>query len=174
MITKLDYMRLHKWSSDSTYVRRYRKKCEEFAICCEMGDANVIFLEPSNQRTTLYQIIIKGSGRVSKLFDTNHVDLDDKTNSFVDLKKFKGYNTIFQSYTPTYIYGFNTLDLDQDWDGKLITDSFVGDDRSWLVCFDGRPIINGTQIEPRDYAKLENKNYDIELNNAIVGVFTKV
>ena len=50
----------------------------------------------------------------------------------------------------------------------------MGDDRSWLVCFDGRPIINGTQIEPRDYAKLENKNYDIELNNAIVGVFTKV
>ena len=167
-------MRLHKWSSDSTYVRRYRKKCEEFAICCEMGDANVIFLEPSNQRTTLYQIIIKGSGRVSKLFDADHVDLDDKTNSFVNLKKFIGYNTIFQSYTSSYIYGFNTLDLDQDWDGKLITDSFVGDDRSWLVCFDGRPVINGLELARMDYAKLENKHYNVDIKDGLVGVFTKL
>ena len=50
----------------------------------------------------------------------------------------------------------------------------MGDDRSWLICFDGEPVINGIEIKPRDYVKLENKNYDVELNNAIVGVFTKV
>ena len=174
MITKSDYIRLHRWSIDSVYMRRYNKKCEEFRICAEVGDKNVIFLETIKERTTLYQIVIKGSGRVGKLFDSDYVNLDDETDSFVDLKKFKGYNTIFQSYTPFKIYGFNTYDLNQDWDGKLIKDSFVGDDRSWLICFDGEPVINGIEIKPRDYVKLEKKNYDVELNNAIVGLFTKL
>ena len=175
MITKSDYMRLYRWSlSSSVYMMRYSKKCEEFGICSEIGDANVIFLETAEARTTLYQIVIRGSGRMSKLFDSNHTDLNDKVDSFVNLKKFKGHNTIFQSYTPFLIYGFNTLHSDEDWDGKLVTDSFMGDDRSSLVCFYGRPVVNGIEMRARDYAKLKNKTYDVELNNAVLGVFTKL
>ena len=72
------------------------------------------------------------------------------------------------------IYGFNTLNLNQDWDGKLISNSFDGNDSSYLVCFKGNPIINGVKLKPRDYAKLENKHYDVTSNNSIVGVFTKL
>lgn len=174
MITKLDYMRLHRWSSDSIYFRRYNKKCEEFRICAEVGDKNVIFLETIKERTTLYQIVVKGSGRVGKLFDSEYLVGDCKDKVMVDLKRFIGSNTVFESYEPFHIYGFNTYDLNQDWDGKLIKDSFVGDDKSWLICFDGRPIVNGIEMGPRDYAKLENKNYDVKLNDAIVGLFTKL
>ena len=53
-------------------------------------------------------------------------------------------------------------------------EGFTGDDRSWLICFDGRPVINGVEVQRMDYAKLENKWYDVEINDAIVGVFTRL
>ena len=52
-------------------------------------------------------------------------------------------------------------------------ESFDGDNKSWLICFSGKPIINGVVVKPLDYAKLDNKHYEVTLNDAIVGVFTK-
>ena len=75
---------------------------------------------------------------------------------------------------PEATYGFNTLNKNQDWDGKLINESFEGDDKSWLVCFDGRPVINGLELARMDYAKLENKHYDVDIKDGLVGVFTKL
>ena len=72
------------------------------------------------------------------------------------------------------MYGFNTLDLQQDWEGRLVDGSFNGDDKSWLVVFKGEPIINSKSLREMDYAKLENKIYNVQLNDAIVGVFTKL
>jgi hypothetical protein len=72
------------------------------------------------------------------------------------------------------MYGFNAIDIKQDWNGKLIKESFRGDDKSWLICFDGNPVINGVNINPMDYSKLDNKYYDVCLNNAVVGIFTKL
>ena len=90
------------------------------------------------------------------------------------MKHYMGQTTIFESYEPFHIYGFNTLNKNQDWDGKLIRKSFDGDDKSWLVCFDGRPVINGVELARMDYAKLENKYYDVDIKNGLVGVFTKI
>ena len=89
------------------------------------------------------------------------------------MKQFIGKHVIFESYEPFKQYGFNTLSYDQDWDGELVKGSFQGNDNSWLVCFKGNPTINGMNLREMDYAKLENKHYDVTLNDAIVGVFTK-
>ena len=153
---------------------RYHKKCEEFSICCEVGQAGVIFLENSIERRTLYQIIVKGAGRMAKIFESDYILADTCENNFLDLKKYLGHHTIFESTKSFFIYGFNTLNLQQDWDGKLISNSFDGNDKSYLVCFKGNPIINGVKLRPRDYAKLENKHYDVSSNNSMIGVFTKV
>ena len=153
---------------------RYFKKCEEFAICSEVGESNLLFPETHDERRTLYQIVVKGTGRVGKIFDSEYTKLDEEKDNFVDLKKYLGHHTIFESTKSFFIYGFNTLDPQQDWDGKLISNSFDGNDKSYLVCFKGNPIINGVKLKPRDYAKLENKHYDVTSNNSIVGVFTKV
>ena len=153
---------------------RYHRKCDEFSICCEVGEAGVIFLENSFLRKTLYQIVLRGDGKIGKIFNNNFTKLDSKKHNFVNLKEYKGHHTIFESYTPFFIYGFNTLDLNQDWDGKLVSDSFNGDDNSYLVCFKGNPIINGKYLKPREYAKLEKKYYDVTLNNSIMGIFTKL
>tara|TARA_Y100000739_G_C20173784_1_gene268995 strand:- start:272 stop:490 length:219 start_codon:yes stop_codon:yes gene_type:complete len=72
------------------------------------------------------------------------------------------------------MYGFNAIDIKQDWNGKLIKESFRGDDKSWLICFDGNPVINGVNVNPMDYSKLDNKHYDVCLNNAVLGIFTKL
>ena len=72
------------------------------------------------------------------------------------------------------MYGFNALEPEQDWDGRLVKESFDGDNKSWLICFSGKPIINDVIVKPLDYAKLDNKHYEVTLNDAIVGVFTKL
>ena len=54
-----------------------------------------------------------------------------------------------------------------------MTHSFKGDDKSWLICFDGEPIVNGVTMKTMDYAKLSYKNYEVVLNDSLLGIFTK-
>ena len=152
---------------------RYLKKCEEFSMCSEVGESDLLFTELSEDRSTLYQIVVKGSGKIAKVFDSKFTKLDETTDNFVDLKQYKGYHTIFQSYKPFHIYGFNSLKCSDNWDGKLVTNSFKGDKKSWLICFKGEPVVNGVTMKTMDYAKLCDKNYDVVLNNGIIGLFTK-
>ena len=133
--------------------KQYLKKCEDFSICSERGDGGLLFTEYAKERSTFG---------------------DYKEDNFINLKKYMGHDTIFKSYEPFHIFGFNTLDPNQDWDGRLISESFTGNDKSRLVCFDGNPIINGKELQPLDYAILQNKWYNVEINDSIVGVFTKV
>ena len=147
--------------------------CEEFYICCTQGGEGVVHVEKHEDNKTLYAIQAKGSGRCATIFSSDYIEGDEKQNNFGCMKQFIGKHVIFESYEPFIQYGFNTLSYDHDWDGKLVKESFDGDDRSWLICFKGNPIINGKELRVMDYAKLENKHYDVTLNDALVGVFTK-
>ena len=42
-----------------------------------------------------------------------------------------------------------------------------------MICFDGRPVINGIELARMDYAKLENKHYNVDIKDGLVGVFKK-
>ena len=153
--------------------KRSFKMCEEFYICCTQGGEGVVHVEKHEDNKTLYAIQAKGSGRCATIFSSDYIEGDEKQNNFGCMKQFIGKHVIFESFEPFKQYGFNTLNYDQDWDGKLVKESFDGDDRSWLICFKGNPIINGKELKVMDYAKLENKHYDVTLNDALVGVFTK-
>ena len=153
--------------------KRSFKKCEEFRICCAYGDKGVVFVDEHEKNKTLYSVQVKGSGRCATIFSSDYIEGDEKQNNFGCMKQFIGKHVIFESYESFKQYGFNTLSYDQDWDGELVKGSFQGDDNSWLVCFKGNPTINGVNLREMDYAKLENKHYDVTLNDAIVGVFTK-
>ena len=154
-------------------IQRFLKKCDEFFICSETGNAGDVFYESIEERKTLFQIIVKGSGKIAKLFDSEYEELNDGDKNFVNLKKYAGYETIFKSYEDFHLYGFNYLN-DDDWDGKLVRESFIGDDRSWLICFDGHPIVNDILLTRNDDAKLEKKNYNVEIKDGILGLFTKL
>ena len=147
--------------------------CEEFYICCTQGGEGVVHVEEHEKNKTLYSIQAKGSGRCAAVFSSDYIEGDEKQNNFGCMKQFIGKHVIFESYEPFKQYGFNTLSYDQDWDGELVKGSFQGNDNSWLVCFKGNPTINGVNLREMDYAKLENKHYDVTLNDALVGVFTK-
>ena len=156
-------------------VKSYLKKCEEFSICSQVGDsAGLVYVEPAVDRMTMYQIAVKGSGRLSSIFNSEFEVGDANGINFSSMKHYMGQTTILESYEPDHIYGFNTLNKNQDWDGKLINESFDGDDKSWLVCFDGRPVINDVELARMDYAKLENKHYNVDIKDGLVGVFTKL
>lgn len=155
-------------------VKSYIKKCEEFSICSQIGDsAGLVFVEPSVDRMTQFQIAVRGGGRWSTIFNSDFEVANANDVKFVSMKHYMGQTTIFESSEPFLMYGFNTLSKNQDWDGKLINESFEGNDKSWLVCFDGRPIINDVELARMDYAKLENKHYNVEIKDGLVGVFKK-
>ena len=72
-----------------------------------------------------------------------------------------------------FMIGFNSIHKNVTWDGELKTKSFTGDSNSWLLVLDGNPTINGKSLRRFDYAKLEDKLYDVTLNDGVIGVFTK-
>ena len=154
--------------------KRSFKKCEEFRICCAYGDKGVVFVDEHEKNKTLYSVQVKGSGRCATIFSSDYIEGDEKQNNFGCMKQFIGKHIIFESYEPFKQYGFNTLSYHQDWDGKLIKGSFQGNENSLIVCFKGNPIINGVKLKEMDYAKLDNKQYNVQLNDSLVGVFTKL
>ena len=155
-------------------VTREFKKCEEFNICCAYGDGGEIYIEPASDNYTMYEVVVRGSGRMAKVFDSEYIVGDSKGYNFSSMKRFLGYDTIFESFEPFRVYGFNAITRNEDWDGRLIYDSFTGESGDWLICFDGCPTINDVEMKPMDYSKLDNKRYDVKLNNAVVGVFKKL
>ncbi len=91
------------------------------------------------------------------------------------MKKYLNESLIFEATEDFYWIGFNTLDKNQDWDGKLIKDEvLVVEKESWIICFDGHPIVNNKELSRFDYAQVyPDKKYEIILNKGSLGLFTK-
>ena len=163
--------------------KQFITKCDkEFSLCAEIGEKGCIHVEYHNLRYTLYQYTVYGEGKYGVItdsgvnFDEQDPKMSDTYNKkLLSTKEAKGKNTLFVAESDFHIIGFNCIDMNQDWDGKLVTESFVCDnDRSWMICFDGRPIVNEKELMMYDYAKLDQgKKYDIIINDGALGVFTK-
>ncbi len=149
-------------------VRRFFKKCEDFSICGAIADEGDYVVEDNS---TIFQILVKGSGRVGVPFSDESTPLNSKDILF-DIKKYRGKYKIYQSYDTSHCIGFNSLKPEIDWDAQLITESFVGNDMSYLICFDGNPTVNGKQMQRWDYAKLSDKEYSVD-NDGILVMFTR-
>lgn len=157
--------------NESEY-KRSLKRCEEFLMCSEVGDSDVIVAEHSSVRDTLYQICLYGRIKVGKCFESEYLELK---RGIHDVKKFKQQHTNFYSYEPFHIYGFNKLDDSEDWNATEIKESFTCNQRGWLICFDGYPIVNGKELKRMDYALLEDgKEYNVEIKNGLLGFFTRL
>lgn len=152
-------------------VKRFFKKCEEFSICSEIADSGDYFVDGYPDNTTIFHICTKGSVRLSKPFDDEIDILPNK--ELVDTRKYLYEQRIYQALEDLYIIGFNPLKPEQDWDGELIKNSFTGNIKSYLICFDGKPVVNGKEMKRWDYASLVNKTYEVEINDGILALFTK-
>ncbi len=168
------------------YKRFLKKVDNEFAICAEIGEKGCIHVEYHNLRYTLYQYTVYGGGKYGVItdsgvkFEEHDPNMSDDssfyTKKILSTKEAIGKNTLFVADEDFHIIGFGSLDMNVDWDGKLVTESFVCDnDSSWIICFDGRPIVNEKELARYDYAKLEQgKEYGIIINDGALGVFTKL
>ena len=158
-----------------SYAKRYLKRCEEFILCAELGGKDFIGIERSKFRYTLYQYFIHGSVSLYELSDDDGIGSRTigKEKELIDVKKYLNKHVLFQAHDNFYVVGFSPLDKNDDWDGKIIEESFYGNDRSWLICFDGNPIVNGKELKLFDYAKLKDKEYDVNLNGGVIVMFTK-
>ena len=154
--------------------RRFFKKCEEFSICGAIGDGVSQGCLETPDNLTIFHIVIRGKGRLCKPGKSDYVDLDEDENNFIDEKKFLGESRVYYNQSPHFhFYGFNPLKPYQDWDGKLVKESFYGDSKSYLICFNGSPVVNGIEMQRMDYALLQPKEYKVELNDGLLGMFTK-
>jgi len=155
---------------------KYFKRCEEFYICGSKDKKREIFAESKENSITLFQIIVKGKGRLITTFDSTSID--GSRGDIMNCKSMMGKDRVLVSDKDSEeyyeVYGFNSLDPSEDWDAKKITSSFRGDSNSWIICFDGSATINGKVVEKFDYAKLEDKDYEVVIGNALLGVFTKL
>ena len=151
---------------------RYFKKCEDFCICGAMGLGNEIIAETAEVNKTLFQIGIRGSGRVAKAFDSNCIDM--VAGQIYDISHLMGTDRVYQPHEDFELYGFNPINPEDKWTVERVNGSFRGNDKSWLINFNGKPVINDKLLKRMDYAKLEDKWYDVDINDAIVGVFTKI
>ena len=90
---------------------------------------------------------------------------------------------IFQATEDFFTIGFNTLDKGQNWEGRLVSKDetklnldIIRELRkeTFLICFDGKPVVNEKQMKRYDYAKIDlNKDYNVELNGGALGLFYK-
>ena len=161
--------------------KRFLKKVDdEFTICAEIGEKGYTQVEYHNLRYTLYQYTVYGGGKYGVINDSGvnfeHFDINpDPSKRLLSTKEAMGKNTLFVADEDFHIIGFGSLDMDVDWDGKLVTESFICDnDNSWMICLDGRPIVNQKELAMYDYAKLEvGKLYNIDIKDGTLGHFTK-
>ena len=101
----------------------------------------------------------------------------------MDLRPHVHKKVIFEATEDFFTIGFNTLDKNQNWEGRLVKKNETKLDlnyirelekETFLICFDGKPVVNNKQMKRYDYARINlSKDYDIKLNNGALGLFFK-
>ena len=67
-------------------IKRFFKKCEEFTICSEIGDAGDYLFDGYPDNLTIYHILIKGRGRLGAPYEAEY--LEEGPYVLVDTKKY--------------------------------------------------------------------------------------
>ena len=153
--------------------QRYFRNCDAFTICCNISESNNIISEHHDLGYLLYHIGVKGVGRVGIPFSSDYKPLDAVNNNLVNMKEWIDEHKIYTTDEHSELYGFNSLNRDQDWDARIIRDSFDATIKDWLVCFKGMAVVNGKPMKKLDYAKLDEKHYDVYADNSLLVLFTK-
>ena len=159
-----------------TTCKRFYRKCDEFSICVNIGKKDYVLAEHPSNTNTIFYYGIMGSGKLGKIFSEDFITI--KETDFVDVRDtIYDYRT-FQSLEDFHLIGFNTLDKKQNWEGRLVKpdENIIRElyKPSFLICFNGKPIINNKTIKRYEYSSLDlSKEYKINLNGGVLGLFYK-
>ena len=151
---------------------RYHKKCESWMACGAKGDKGAINFDYAHERKTIYQYATKGLVKISKLFSSESKIFG--SGILIDVKEFYNHNVVYEFLEDTDVWGFNPTNED-DWDGKIVNQTFKSSGTSILVCLDGNPIVNNITLSRYDYDELTaGKIYNIIPDNGVLALFTKI
>ena len=166
-----------------TTCRRFHRVGNDFALCVNIGKDDYVLAEHPSNTNTIFYYVIRGSGKLGKMFSEDFITI--KETNFVDVRDTLYDYRTFNSLEEFHLVGFNTNDKNQRWDGRLVTENELdirsmydtpkmSNKRNFLVCFDGKPVVNGKILKRYDYSEIyPTKTYNIE-HSGILGLFTKL
>ena len=157
------------------------RHCEHFSLCVNIGKKGHVIAEDPRERFTIYQYNIYGGGKAGVMFEEGYIE--SQVGVLMDLRPHIHKKVIFEATEDFFTIGFNTLDKNQNWEGRLVNKNETKLDlnyirelekETFLICFDGKPLVNNKQMKRYDYAAINlSKDYDIKLNNGVLGLFFK-
>ena len=100
--------------------KRFYRRCDEFAICVNIGKEGYVTAESPEDRNTIFQYIVYGRGKAGIMFTEDHIEF--KERELVDLRKYVHEYVMSYASEDFFIIGFNTYDKYQKWDARLISD----------------------------------------------------
>jgi len=161
--------------------RRAVRHCEHFSLCVNVGKKGHVIAEDPRERFTIYQYNIYGGGKAGVMFEEGYIE--SQVGVLMDLRPHIHKKVIFEATEDFFTIGFNTLDKNQNWEGRLVKKNETKLDlnyirelkkETFLICFDGKPVVNNKQMKRYDYASINlSKDYGIKLNNGVLGLFFK-
>jgi len=163
-----------------TTCKRFYRKCDEFALCVNIGKKDFVTVETPGERYTIFQYNIYGGGKAGEMFKEGY--FESKVGELMDLREHVHKYVIFQATDDFFTIGFNTNDKNQGWDGRLLTETKLDlttpettSNRYFILCLDGKPTVNGKKLKRYDYSEVyPNKIYNIEYDLGVIGLFTKL
>jgi len=163
-----------------TTCKRFYRKCDEFALCVNIGKKDFVTVETPGERYTIFQYNIYGGGKAGEMFKEGY--FESQVGELMDLREHVHKYVIFQATDDFFTIGFNTNDKNQGWDGRLLTETKldlttpeITSNRYFILCLDGKPTVNDKKLKRYDYSEVyPNKVYNIEYNNGVIGLFTKL
>ena len=140
--------------------------------CGAKGGKGSINFDYAHDRKTIYQYATKGLVKISKLFSSESKIFG--SGALINVKEFYNHNVVYEFLEDTDVWGFNPINED-DWDGKIVNQTFKSSGTSILVCLDGNPIVNNITLSRYDYDELTaGKIYNIIPDNGVLALFTKI
>ena len=154
-------------------------------ICVNIGKEGYVTAESPEDRNTIFQYIVYGRGKAGIMFTEDNIEF--KERELVDLRKYVHEYVMSYASEDFFIIGFNTYDKYQKWDARLISnretelnlrsiydtvEPFTG--RTFILCLDGKPVINGKRLKRYDYSEVFFGNsYNIDLDGGVLGLFVQ-
>ena len=165
-----------------TTCRRFHRVGNNFTLCVNIGKKDYVLAEHPVNTNTIFYYVIKGSGKLGKMFSEESLTV--KAGDFVDVRDTLHDYRTFHSQEDFHLVGFNTLSKGEKWEGRLIKDDETEIDLGYikqltncifLVCFNGRPVVNDKIMKRYEYALLNGmKEYKVQLNGGVLGLFYRI
>jgi len=161
--------------------KRFLRQYEDFGICVNIGERGYVIAEHPNERFTTHYYGLYGSGIFGRVFDKEDpIILDSSKNELVDVQDYIHDKVLFEATDDFHLIGFNTIDKQTKWDGKVITkvnDNILKVEQETIIINFNKPLeINGKNFKKYDYSMLHSeKEYTIVSTEEIAfGLFCKI